>query len=43
MLFYEINCLLLSEICLMLHQVKNMAGKPNVSEKTDRFGFDEHS
>ncbi|KAL5244664.1 hypothetical protein ACI65C_012074 [Semiaphis heraclei] len=27
-------CLLLFEICLMLHQVKNMAEKPNVSEKT---------
>jgi len=27
----------------MLHQVKNMAEKLNVPEKTDRFGFDEYS
>jgi len=27
----------------MLHQVKNMVEKPNVPEKTDRFGFDEYS
>jgi len=27
----------------MLHQVKNMAEKPNVPEKVDRFGFNEHT